>query len=524
MKQAWHIFAKDARHFWPEIAVSVAVTAMFALLYPNVWIPRINGPDSWNVTTLAVVAMGLVPVSWWILITRVVQGENLVGDKQWWITKPYEWPQLLGAKALFVFAFIVLPLVCAQCILLAEAGFRPCGNLPGIAFDLLLVGSVLVVPLLAMATMTLSFGRMTLTVFGVLLAFVVYVALMAYGRLDRFSAPIADHVPGLLTLVLAGGAILMQYARRRVWISRLMLVALLLIGAGLGYVSHAPGLIAATYPELASGAALPLQLEVDPSSAVTAAPSSLPVHEEWVDVMIPMTVSGLAQDDAVTVDGVQVTAKAADGRQWTSQWEAEFGGHLRPGDRDETVDVRIDENFLKQVKREPLDLQLKFAVTQLRKSGEEQVAMAGHDFAVPGFGMCAPQPDFTTPWPTGITCRAPLRQPQMTYISVRWADDSCGAGGNAAQDGAVGAGWAGGVSTDPAEFNIASVWWSSIQLTNSVIMAWTGKPGRNPRRLLCPGSPMTFTRYAAVRRTQYGMAIANFHVPEWQTPVIRTGE
>ncbi len=182
MRQALHIFAKDARHFWMEISISLVVTALFAWLYPNMWIPRINRGGGMNLQTLATIAMGLVLASWWILITRVVQEENLVGDQQWWITKPYEWPQLLGAKALFVLAFVAAPLICAQGAMVVEAGFRPWHYLPGMGFDLLLIAGVVVLPLLAMAAVTSSFGRMTLLAFGVLLALVAYIALMAFTR------------------------------------------------------------------------------------------------------------------------------------------------------------------------------------------------------------------------------------------------------------------------------------------------------------------------------------------------------
>ncbi len=40
MKQTLHIFAKDARRFWPEIAISLAITALFTRIYPNQWLTQ----------------------------------------------------------------------------------------------------------------------------------------------------------------------------------------------------------------------------------------------------------------------------------------------------------------------------------------------------------------------------------------------------------------------------------------------------------------------------------------------------
>ena len=37
MKQILHIFVKDVRRFWPEISLSVAITAAFARYYPYQW-------------------------------------------------------------------------------------------------------------------------------------------------------------------------------------------------------------------------------------------------------------------------------------------------------------------------------------------------------------------------------------------------------------------------------------------------------------------------------------------------------
>ena len=115
----------------------------------------------------------LLPVSWWILITRAVQGEKLVGDRQWWITKPYEWPQLLAAKLLLVAAFVLAPFVVAQCVLLEEAGFRWFDYLPGLGFDLVLVIGLMIAPVVALATVTSGIGKVLLTMLGFLILFVV---------------------------------------------------------------------------------------------------------------------------------------------------------------------------------------------------------------------------------------------------------------------------------------------------------------------------------------------------------------
>src|SRR5271165_5834432 len=165
MKQVLHIFAKDSRHFWPEILISLAIVAGYAWIYPSTWLTgnAIYGvaggaflPSSMEAGFLAGILGLLVPVSWWLLIARVIHGESLVGDRQFWLTRPYEWRKLLAAKVLFLIVFLYLPFVAAQLALLAEGGFRPFGYVPGLLYNLLLVTGILVMPLFALAAVTSS--------------------------------------------------------------------------------------------------------------------------------------------------------------------------------------------------------------------------------------------------------------------------------------------------------------------------------------------------------------------------------
>ncbi len=514
MKQTVHIFAKDARHFWPEITGVLAVTALFAWLYPHTWTPEVHTGPGMNLAQMAALVAALMPVSWWILITRVMQGENLVGDQQWWITKPYEWPQLLAAKVLFLAVFTALPLLIAQWVLLARAGFGVFGHLPGQGYDLLLLGMLLVLPVVALAAATSSFGKLTLTAFGVVVLLIGVFMLFAWMKTDSFSVGAPDYVMDLLFLAVAG-AVVFAYARRRVVLMRCLLAAIFVAGIGASYLGYSATRIGEKYP--AEGwAGLPLQLTLDSGRTATASVAPKWGGERRIGVSVPVTVTGLSPHDVVNLDAVRVTAQALGGKEWTSRWEGDFQGHLQGGLSQETIHLFLDQKFLEQVQGEPLELHLRFALTQLRAAGTTEVAMAGHDFAVPGLGMCAPVMDFSTPYATGILCRAALREPAETRISVRWSDDGCGR--SATDSGIEGGGWTGGVSSEPAELNTAAVWSSHIDLSNSIDPARTRQPGKDPRRFLCPGTPLLFTRYALVRRAQYATTIPKFVVPNWHLP------
>jgi ABC-type transport system involved in multi-copper enzyme maturation permease subunit len=116
MKQIFNIFRKDLRRFWREIAVSLALLVMYSWNDARGWAGEgnvgyagIGALISYQFLSGLVVV--LLPIAWAFLIVRVIQGEALVGDRQFWITRPYEWKKLLAAKVLFVAFTINVPLL-----------------------------------------------------------------------------------------------------------------------------------------------------------------------------------------------------------------------------------------------------------------------------------------------------------------------------------------------------------------------------------------------------------------------------
>jgi hypothetical protein len=178
VRQIVAIFAKDARRFWLEIMVCVALLVALVLVYPSTWrvaafpdgIGRIRffggeGPTG----ILAGFLVILIPIAWLVLIARVIHCERLVGDTQFWLTRPYDWRKLLGSKLLYLAAFLYAPFLVAQCVLLREGGFHPLHYLGGLLFNLLLLTAVGVLPFAALATITTGFGRLMLVLLGVAL-------------------------------------------------------------------------------------------------------------------------------------------------------------------------------------------------------------------------------------------------------------------------------------------------------------------------------------------------------------------
>jgi hypothetical protein len=74
--------------------------------------------------------------------------------------------------------------------------------------------------------------------------------------------------------------------------------------------------------------------------------------------------------------------------------------------------------------------------------------------------------------------------------------------------GVLGADWVGSLDRAPADLNISSVQPVHFSITNSFKDQRSEQP-----RFLCPGSPVTFTEYERVSRTQTSLTIHDFHLP-----------
>ncbi len=161
-----------------------------------------------------------------------------MGDRQFWITRPYRWPNLLASKALFLATWIALPLLFAEVALLATAGFHPLANISGALHIVLLLCDVLVLPVFAVAAVTSNLGRLTLTLlitFGAALVFSNWINFFRTGYVPYLP----QSNPFLSPLLAAGcvAALALVYATRRIWLTRTVLLTIPLLLAGTALLS-----------------------------------------------------------------------------------------------------------------------------------------------------------------------------------------------------------------------------------------------------------------------------------------------
>jgi hypothetical protein len=497
MSQILHIFKKDARHLWPEVLASLVLTAIFARIYPHGWAHEYETSRLSDITRSVVTV--LVPISWWLMVTRLVHGESLVGDRQFWVTRPYQWPKLLASKFLFLAVFLYLPILTAHSVLLREAGFRLFFYLPGLLFNLLLITLILIVPIMAIATVTSGFAKAVLTLLAVIGGLVGMAALSSLwnsSNPDTFGDIIFPIVLCSLTIC----TILVQYSTRNVRLSRWLLVAATVLGS----LSAIPWLeepfVRIEYPALSANTLPPAHLEFDSSRQPTAFGVN---DQKELTVGFPIMVSSVPTGTAVRAEGVMVAISAPNGLHWSSFWQS-GGQYLTPSTATSMVDIKVNRAFLEKVKDVPVRVQITLAVSRLRAGATGEATLRREEFVIPDGGICSLQ---SNEFSSSATCRFAMRQPRLTNFSSMWSRQPCSRAQSAGNTFVPASGWMGSLDKAPADFGITSVWASSLYFPGE------GWASPRERTFLCPGTAISFTEYSLMDRARINLVIPAIRLP-----------
>jgi hypothetical protein len=313
MKMILHILAKDFRRQWIEIGLFVLTCAawVFQTAHP--------GAFAWfrQRDFTPVLLFGL----WFFIVIRAVQGENLVGDRDFWMTRPYRWPQLMVAKALFLILCLNLPFFIAQLFLLSLAQIPLSWPLiAGLLFLGLMFAFFFTFPVAALASITQSLVQWGLVLAGGLV-YALMLSWIPWNKLpdgleggENFSTSlgIAMIAPALAFILL------WQYARRRVGPPRLVFAGILLALPLIGLLSSAPFTRSIAYRQVKG--APPLQLSIVENSGDPVRIYTRSDELALAQISIPVSAPPIDSDIIVNVDGMRVTLTAENGWHWESPW------------------------------------------------------------------------------------------------------------------------------------------------------------------------------------------------------------
>jgi hypothetical protein len=452
MRQILHIFIKDTRHLWIEVLISIALTAALVVMYPKTWSFSIDSanvgftnmaPADSSLSFLATLMLGLIPLNWWFLIARVVHAEGLVGDRQFWLTRPYRWKTLLASKLLFVAIFIYGPYLIAQSLLLVRAGFNPGSYLAGLLLCDLWMTVILILPVVAIATVTATTSRAILAVLGALLYIIALSALSHAIPATLIDGRYGFFISSSLMACLCLAVVINQYRTRATRLSWILLIGLMLLVAGVTAAAPDQARVNRDYPSAGAGELQPLQLSYrtadpgyQPSAYVTENPNE-------VGIALPVMESGVPEHAIVIPDALRVAIDASDGTHWTSVWLPLNLEQFNTGQRIFLAGFHIPRKVYDRLLSLPLSLHLRVAFKEAKEGAITRLPLPANDFSIPGFGICRPTSDFADRPDEirAIVCRAALRPPALTRIEATWSEDPCGQTPAESRPGIKGTAW-----------------------------------------------------------------------------------
>lgn len=509
MSQILHIFRKDVRHLWIEILATLILLAAYVARTIHNWSTPQTFPTPLDMLWGFVAP--LVPIAWCFLIVRSVQDESLVGDRQFWVTRPYDWKSLLAAKGLLAAVFVNVPLFIADVILLGKAGFFPARYLPGLLWMQILMIVFLILPAATVSVVTSTVVQVLLCVVGLVLYLIGVASLVAVIPNAGMSG--SDGFMRAFVFAIFLGAIatviLVQYARRRAWTSRLVIFAVAAAFPILLAATPYATLIDHAYPPLAPGEEPPVQLELH---AASAPPSGEPrIAMKGVILEFPLQASGVGPGNVALEDGRIVTITAPDGRSWTSHWEGD-GYAFWPGEEKSVVSVEVDKKFFQQEKSAAVKVHVTFALTPYREMNPMEIVSQPGEFPVPGVGICWLQD--AQQWNGNfIQCHSPLKSPALVAYMEPSAS-TCPPSKDASPVPApTRYAWGGTGDSGPATFGI-----NPVQDFGFAFRHWTDDNTKRPPAGACPGTPFMIATPQAGKPVRAESELDGIHLGDYAVP------
>jgi hypothetical protein len=510
MKQILNIFRKDLRRYWRESAVSVALLMVYSWNDVRGWASErdavgyggIRGFISYQFL-LGLVTV-LLPAAWAFLIVRVVQGESLVGDKQFWITRPYEWKKLLAAKVLFVVLTINVPLLIADSFLLAKAGFLPAHYVGGLLWMQLMISLTLILPVATLATVTASVVQMILSALGIVLYLIGVAALVSAIPSSNFSGP-ADFLELMLLIATCFAVLLWQYSRRKTVLSRCLIGGLALATVLIAVATPYRAIVDHEFPGLGPGEPPPVQLAL--LSAPPPKEAAVPDKEQELVFQIPLSTSGIADDSIVVLSGVMVSLEAPDGPRWNSGWKSP-GISLYPDQKSTQVDFTLKKKFLERVNAVPVRARISLALTEYHDQNRREFVTPSGEFLMPDVWFCTAE----TSYLRRIHCRMPLRTPSSILITSDLSATTCRAIGeeSRAETQEIARNWHHYSDSGPAEFGI-----SPVKTVDFYLWAQHYSVRRTISGI-CPGTLLMISNPEFVRSRRMELEISSLRLSDYR--------
>ena len=301
MDQALHIFAKDVRCLYREASLLVGLAVIFA-----VWqTVDVHGQEMAWVLELVIATVAA------FTIVRVIHAESIVGDSQFWVTRPYIWKSLLAAKVLFILAFVNVPVFFAQVVILGVDGFPVFSNWAGLLWSQLLMIFALELPVAAVAALTRG---MVASTAGALVLGLMAAGVQMQINPMRFPEPfdwLRSAIAFLAAALIAPPLLYLQFKNRRTLFNRLWALGAATLGIAAFLLTPWPALFAVQ--SLLSKQSFDLRLAPDTDVKMDLF-SRVSKEGKELHVVLPVKMSSLPPGYRPEFEDFVITLRAPDGR------------------------------------------------------------------------------------------------------------------------------------------------------------------------------------------------------------------
>jgi hypothetical protein len=369
MRQAIHIFAKDMRALWPQILLVLALTAAAPAVEREL------------------VTWALVLARCYLIVCAIHQ-ERLAGDRQWWLTRPYSWKSLLVAKALFLLAFVNLPLFIADLVSVKAAGL-PLGSAWGnIWMRQIVLAPIWQYGLPAMALAAVTEGLISFALAGLGGVAAVVITAAATDGLTRWG--LMGWVPLCLSMIVFAvvpiAVLLWQYGRRRTPSARALLGSAPLICVALVTLPLAGwGVAIATQMLRAPADVEGIRLRFGDVLSIAFRSG----EDRQAGAALRLRVEGVPSGIRSEPELLRLNLEVPDGTRWDSGWHALSEGWDWEEQSYAGVSVLIPQSVLESVGGRSVRMRLSLLLKVLGPVRTEVANLRYGQVTVNGIGTCA---------------------------------------------------------------------------------------------------------------------------------------
>jgi hypothetical protein len=396
-----NLLYKDVRRLWPQALVCLIVIAL--RLYNDPAYTPYNASrhnpfrEEWFIL-LAFIALG-------VLIASLIHQEKLIGNQQYWLTRPLDWRQIFLAKALFILIFVILPLFLGQLAVLAWLGFPSSQYFLILLMKDIVFIAIWILPAVALASITRNLVQMAtailigIVLFSYFLNSIPSIQISNWGELEWIRSSI------ILTIAILGSSLvlLFQYRTRRTVLARGF--AGVAIAAILCALILQPDAWAFSIQTLFSKRPMDQTavqiLHHDSSQIWRAIYPSDPVASA---LRIRVDITNLPPVFKVKGMAAQYTVKAASG-EWRAGWRI-IKDETEGTPEERWISLPIDPEFLRSINSAPLQIIGDMDLTVLEiKPLNAKFNYLGKRVYVSGTGACDIHSNFhsyyncLSPWP-----------------------------------------------------------------------------------------------------------------------------